>query len=194
MKKQKAPLPGNVLKETYLDAYQIGITQFSEDVGLSASAVRQIINNKTKITLNVAARLAKYFNTTREYWINLQNDYDLAELQKDEELMAIIKQIPKAKKPSPSKRGTVATTRTTKKADKKGAAAEVSPRRGRAKKEAADVAPRKPRARKAKTPLIDELENRQLAGNTDTFDQVSDGQDQHHHPGDDHNSDSSNWG
>ncbi|MDR3333788.1 MAG: HigA family addiction module antidote protein [Treponema sp.] len=192
MKKQKPPLPGNVLKETYLDAYQIGITQFSEDVGLSASAVRQIINNKTKITLNVAARLAKYFNTPREYWINLQNDYDLAELQKDEELMAIIKQIPKAKKPSPSKKGAVATTRTSKQADKKGAVAEVSPRRGRVKKEAADVAPRKPRAKKAKTPVIDELENRELAGNTDTFDQGSAGQDQNWHQGDDQNPDSSN--
>ncbi|MDR3341605.1 MAG: HigA family addiction module antidote protein [Treponema sp.] len=161
MKKQKTPLPGTVLKETYLDAYQLTIAQFSEDVGLSASAIRQIINNKTKITLNVAARLAKYFNTTIQYWVDLQNAYDLVEIQRDEELMAAIKEISKAKKPSPAKKAAAAAAAigTAKRGAKKASVSEAPTRGRRTKKEADDGAPavtRKPRAKRVPKPAVEE--------------------------------------
>jgi hypothetical protein len=44
-------------------------------------------------------RLAKYFNLTIDYWLNLQAQYDLAEAQKDPEFSTVLKSIPKAKKP-----------------------------------------------------------------------------------------------
>ncbi|MDR3341281.1 MAG: HigA family addiction module antidote protein [Treponema sp.] len=103
MKKQAVLQPGTVLKESFLDAYQISVAQLAEDIGISSSAVRQIISNKAKISLHIALRLSKYFGTEKSYWVDLQNTYDLSELSKDVELAEIVKQIHKAKKPAPSK-------------------------------------------------------------------------------------------
>jgi addiction module HigA family antidote len=101
MKKQPVLVPGLVLKESFLDAYQLSPAKLAEDVQLSQSAIRQILTNKTKISLNVALRLAKYFGNDVRYWIDLQNNYDLAEAEKDEKLSAALKSISKAQKPSP---------------------------------------------------------------------------------------------
>jgi addiction module HigA family antidote len=100
MKKQAVLVPGVVLKESFLDVYQLTPAKLAEEIQLSQSAVRQILSGKTKITLNAALRLAKYFGNDVRYWIDLQNNYDLAEAEKDEEINAVLKSIPKAKKPS----------------------------------------------------------------------------------------------
>ncbi|MDR1950249.1 MAG: HigA family addiction module antidote protein [Spirochaetaceae bacterium] len=101
MKKQPILHPGTVLKESFLDTYQITVAKLSEDIGLSPSAIRQIISGKLKISTPNALKLAKYFDNPVQYWIELQNQYDLAELEKDAELNEILKKIPKAKKAPP---------------------------------------------------------------------------------------------
>ncbi|MDR3170851.1 MAG: HigA family addiction module antidote protein [Treponema sp.] len=118
MKKQAVLLPGTVLKETFLDTYQITVAKLAEDIGLSPSAIRQIVNNKAKVSPHIALRLSKYFGTDVSYWVNLQNAHDIAELDKDEKLVEAVKNIVKAKKPAPSKQAVVKPTRA-----KKGAAA-----------------------------------------------------------------------
>jgi addiction module HigA family antidote len=103
MAKQKVSEPCVIIKKTF-DEYQIPVNQAALELQLSPSAVRQLISGKTKITSQVGLRLAKYFNTTSDYWVNLQNQYDLAEAQKDPKLVDIVKSIPKAKKaPAPKK-------------------------------------------------------------------------------------------
>jgi addiction module HigA family antidote len=123
-----------------LDEYQIKTSQLAEHIRLSVSAVRQIVANNAKISLHIAKRLAKYFNTTVEYWVDLQNAYDLAELEKDTELADIIKNIPKAKKVSPPKEAKKATPRRS----KKDAAQDTS------------STPRKLRARRVKEEPVEE--------------------------------------
>jgi addiction module HigA family antidote len=100
MKKQPVLVPGVVLNESFMDVYQLTPAKLAEDLQLSQSAIRQILTNKTKISLNVGLRLAKYFGNDVQYWIDLQNNYDLAEAGKDEKLSGILKSIPKAQKPS----------------------------------------------------------------------------------------------
>jgi addiction module HigA family antidote len=97
-----AQTPGAVLK-TLMDEYQLNPTQLAKEIKLSQSAVRQIVIGQTKITAPSALRLAKYFGNTPDYWINLQTLNDLSEASKDKELTAILKTIPKAKKPVPKK-------------------------------------------------------------------------------------------
>lgn len=59
-----------------------------EEIGLTASALAKylsvppnriyfIINQKRSITADTALRLAKFFGTTPEFWLNLQSDFDL---------------------------------------------------------------------------------------------------------------------
>jgi addiction module HigA family antidote len=140
MKKQTILVPGDVLKDL-LDEYQIHISQLANDIGLSVSAVRQIVANKAKISLHIAKRLSKYFNTTVAYWVELQNAFDLAELEKDTELTEIIKNIPKAKKASPPKEAKEAK--------------KAAPRRSRkdAAQDASDK-PKRPRARRVKEEVV----------------------------------------
>jgi addiction module HigA family antidote len=116
MPKPAIQSPGTVL-QSFLDDYQLNPGKLGEAVKLSQSAVRQVVIGKTRISVPVALRLAKYFGNTPEYWIDLQNKFDLAEAAKDSELSAILKGISKAKKPAP------------KKADKAAAPAKKAPAR-----------------------------------------------------------------
>jgi addiction module HigA family antidote len=100
MAKEKILVPSEVLKNLF-DEYQIPINKASDDLFISSSAIRQILSGKIKISLQVAVKLAKYFNLTPEYWLNLQNQYDLAEVKKDAEFSTVLKSILKVKKPSP---------------------------------------------------------------------------------------------
>jgi addiction module HigA family antidote len=137
MKKQAVLVPGTVLKESYMDVYQISVAQLAKDIGLSPSAVRQLINNKLKISIVIALRLAKYFGTDVQYWIDIQNQYELSELGKDKALADSLKSIPKAKK----------SAAPVKKAAKAADAKKTPLKRGPSKK-AADAKPaaKKPRA------------------------------------------------
>ena len=146
-KRQILLIPGDVLKEL-LEEYQINITRLANYIGLSVSAVRQIVNNKAKVSLHIAKRLSKYFSTDVEYWINMQHAYDLAELDRDPEFTEILKSIPKAKKPGTSTRGRKAAEKTP-------------PKKSRGKTEKQEVAvtkTRKPRARKVKPDAAEELQ------------------------------------
>ncbi|MDR2534968.1 MAG: HigA family addiction module antidote protein [Treponema sp.] len=141
-KKQTLLVPGEELKKL-LDEYNIHISTLAGDIGLSVSAIRQIVANKAKVSLHIAKRLAKYFNeTTVDYWVAMQNAYDLAELDRDPEFIETLKNIPKAKKvPDPS-------SAKGKKSPEKSSAKTAQ---GRSKKSAPvpSKPPRKPRPKKA---------------------------------------------
>jgi addiction module HigA family antidote len=140
----KVLVPGLVLKEK-LDEYHIPVAKVSQDIGLSPSAVRQLLNNKLKISIVIALRLSKYFGSPVEYWINLQTTYELSELGKDSALTDSLKKIPKAQKlPAPAKK-------TAPRAAAKGPKGKRGPKPGA--KKAADTktakAPKKTKAPKA---------------------------------------------
>jgi addiction module HigA family antidote len=104
MAKQTVKKPGEVLQKSFLDEYGLTPAKAAQDTGLSQSAIRQILTGKTRISLNVAVRLAKYFGNTYQYWLDLQTQYDFAELQKDSAFTDAVKKIAKAKKQTPAKK------------------------------------------------------------------------------------------
>jgi addiction module HigA family antidote len=130
-----------------MDEYQTNPNRLSKEIGLTQTAVRLITIDKAKISVPAALRLAKYFGTTPEYWISLQNKYDLVEASKDKVLDKIVKGIKKAeevKKAAPAKKEAPAKkAASAKKADPAKKAAS-------AKKAAAKAAPsKKPAAKEA---------------------------------------------
>jgi addiction module HigA family antidote len=142
-----------------MDEYQTNPNRLSKEIGLTQTAVRLITIDKAKISVPVALRLAKYFGTTPEYWISLQNKYDLLEASKDKALDKIVKGIKKAevvKKAAPAKKAE-AKAKVSKKPAAKAAASKAkassAPKKsGRLPKEAkapAAGAPKK-RGRKPK--------------------------------------------
>jgi addiction module HigA family antidote len=135
MPKPAIQSPGAVL-QSFLDDYQLNPGKLAEAVSLSQSAIRQVVIGKTRISIPVALRLAKYFGNTPEYWIDIQNKYDLSEAARDSELTAVLKGISKAKKPSPQKAAKPAAT-VKKAASKKAAPKKAAPKKAAPKKAAA---------------------------------------------------------
>jgi addiction module HigA family antidote len=96
--------PGAVFKK-FLDDYQLTAAKVADDIKLSQSSIRLLIGGKLKISVPIALRLAKYFGNKPEFWIDIQNKYELAECSRnDPKISDILKNIPKAKKPAPSKK------------------------------------------------------------------------------------------
>ncbi|GHU69237.1 hypothetical protein FACS189450_01710 [Spirochaetia bacterium] len=116
--------PGLVVK-ALIEEYNLSSAKVAEEIQLSQSSIRLLINKKLKVSTPIALRLAKYFGKPVEYWIDLQSSYDLAEAGKDAKLSAVLKSIPKAKKQPPK---TKAVKAAPAKAAKKGS------RKPRAKK------------------------------------------------------------
>ena len=69
--------PGEVLQEEFFNPLNINQTQLANNISVSPSKVKDIIDNKQPITANIALRLAKYFNISPEFWMNLQSHYDI---------------------------------------------------------------------------------------------------------------------
>ncbi len=69
--------PGEVLKELYLDALHVTISDFAERIGVSRKAVSMIVNKRKSITPEMALRISKALNTSPDLWLNLQRNHDL---------------------------------------------------------------------------------------------------------------------
>ena len=74
--------PGKFLQEL-LDSYNISACQLSEDIFAQQSHINGILKGKKSISSDVAIRMGKYFNTSAQYWLNLQNSYDLGNCKID---------------------------------------------------------------------------------------------------------------
>ena len=82
-KKIMSPVhPGEILMKEFLEP--MGITQYRLSKGISAvpRRINEIVHGKRAITADTALRLARYFGTSENFWMNLQTRYDM-ELQKD---------------------------------------------------------------------------------------------------------------
>jgi addiction module HigA family antidote len=81
-----------------LEKYNLNPFKLSKDIHLSQSAVRLIVLGKNKISVPVAFRLAKYFNTNPEFWLAMQTKWDIAQAEDDKALTKIVNGIPKVQK------------------------------------------------------------------------------------------------
>ena len=97
MPKKTSQSPGEFLSHL-LEKHKLNPFKLSKDIHLSQSAVRLIALGETRISIPVAMRLAKYFNTNPEFWLAMQMKWDLAEAAKDKNLVNIVKSISKFKR------------------------------------------------------------------------------------------------
>ena len=75
--------PGEVLLEDFL--LPLGVSQYrlAKDIAVPPRRVNEIVHGIRGISADTALRLARYFGTSAELWMNLQSRYDL-ERQRDE--------------------------------------------------------------------------------------------------------------
>lgn len=83
--------PGEVLEEEFLKPLHISAYRLAKETKIPQTRISEILKAKRRITADTALRLAKFFGTTPQFWLGLQNDYDLEESQKaiSEDLIAI---------------------------------------------------------------------------------------------------------
>jgi addiction module HigA family antidote len=74
--------PGKVLLEEFLKPMSISAYRLAKDIGVPKTRIAQIIKGRRRITPDTALRLSKFFGTTPQLWLGLQNDYDLEEQAK----------------------------------------------------------------------------------------------------------------
>lgn len=78
--------PGEILLEDFLKPMDISINRLAREIGVPPGRVSMITNGKRSITADTALRLAAYFGTSAELWLNLQSDYDLRVARRNTEL------------------------------------------------------------------------------------------------------------
>lgn len=79
MAKLKNIHPGEILKEEFLIPMGITAYRLSKSLGIPQTRTSQIINGKRGISVDTALRLAKYFGNSVEFWLGIQNDYEIEE-------------------------------------------------------------------------------------------------------------------
>jgi addiction module HigA family antidote len=83
MARKLAPVsPGEILSEEYIKPLGLSQNKVARDLDVPVGRINDIIRNKRGITTDTALRLGIYFGTTPEFWLNLQNRFDLKVAQK----------------------------------------------------------------------------------------------------------------
>src|ERR1700691_4694667 len=69
--------PGEILLEEFMKPLSLTAYRVAKDIGVPAPRVNDIVLGKRAISADTALRLGKYFGLPAQFWLNLQNDYDL---------------------------------------------------------------------------------------------------------------------
>src|SRR6266700_6203540 len=69
--------PGEVLREDFMKPLGLTVNKLALELHVPATRVGEIVHERRRITAETALRLARYFHTNAESWLNLQNFYDL---------------------------------------------------------------------------------------------------------------------
>lgn len=69
--------PGETLREDFLKPLGMSASRLAVGLFVPVTRVNDIVRGKRAITADTALRLARYFGTTPQFWMNLQANYDL---------------------------------------------------------------------------------------------------------------------
>ena len=68
--------PGLIVKDALIDHTGLSVTEAAEHLGVTRTTLSRLLNGHAGISPKMALRLAKFFKTSVESWINLQAQYD----------------------------------------------------------------------------------------------------------------------
>jgi addiction module HigA family antidote len=70
--------PGEILKYDFMEPFGLSATALAKATGVTPARINEIVCGRRGITAGTALRLAKYFGTDAQSWMNLQTHYELA--------------------------------------------------------------------------------------------------------------------
>jgi addiction module HigA family antidote len=73
--------PGEILREEFLEPLGLTAYQLAKAINVEQTRVSEILHGKRGITADTALRLARFFGTSAQMWMNLQSRYELEEAE-----------------------------------------------------------------------------------------------------------------
>jgi len=90
--------PGEVLREDFMKPLDLSVNKLALELHVPATRIGEIVHERRRITAETALRLARFFHTNAEFWLNLQNFYDLEVSRRSGKVSEIERQV----QPSPA--------------------------------------------------------------------------------------------
>jgi antitoxin HigA-1 len=81
--------PGDILKTEFMEPLGLSAWRLARELEVPAPRINDIVRGKRGVSANTALRLGLYFGNSAQFWLNLQNRYDLAEAAKDRSIRKI---------------------------------------------------------------------------------------------------------
>lgn len=69
--------PGEILRSDFMEPMSLSMNRLALDLRVPVTRIAEIIHERRGVTPDTAMRLARYFNTSAAFWLNLQSAYDL---------------------------------------------------------------------------------------------------------------------
>ena len=69
--------PGEVLRDEFLEPMEVSAYHLANAIGVPVGRITAIIRGRRRVTADTALRLARYFGTTAQLWMNMQASYEL---------------------------------------------------------------------------------------------------------------------
>ena len=69
--------PGEILNEEFLLPMKITAYRLAKDTNMPATRISEIIKGRRKITADTALRLSVYFGNSADFWLGIQDEFDL---------------------------------------------------------------------------------------------------------------------
>jgi addiction module HigA family antidote len=85
--------PGEILREEFLKPFELSVNALAKELRVDASRMNEIARERRRVSADTALRLARYFQTTPEFWMNIQRDYDLKTVSASDEGRSIYTEI-----------------------------------------------------------------------------------------------------
>ena len=74
--------PGEILKHDFMEPFGLSSNALAKAIGVTPARVNEIVRTRRGISAETALRLAKYFGTDAQSWMNLQDQFELAQAQR----------------------------------------------------------------------------------------------------------------
>ena len=75
--------PGEVLREEFLVPLEMSPNALAIELHVPAPRINDVVREKRAVTPDTALRLARYFGTTAQFWLNLQSSFDLKQVARE---------------------------------------------------------------------------------------------------------------
>jgi addiction module HigA family antidote len=75
--------PGEILREEFLEPLGLSVNALALALRVPATRIGAIVKGERTVTADTAMRLGRYFDTTAEFWLNLQTMHDLTKVRKE---------------------------------------------------------------------------------------------------------------